>query len=45
VVDTALALQLRAAGELLLRDADRLLEVVVSRARAEAANVMMGRTH
>ena len=45
VVDTALALQLRAAGELLLRDADRLLEVVVSRARAEAATVMMGRTH
>jgi adenylosuccinate lyase len=45
VVDTALALQLRAAGELLLREADRLLEVVVSRARAEAATVMMGRTH
>jgi adenylosuccinate lyase len=45
VVDTALALQLRAAGELLLRDADRLLEVVVSRARADAAIVMMGRTH
>jgi adenylosuccinate lyase len=45
VVDTALALQLRAAGELLLRDADRLLEVLVTRARAEAHTVMMGRTH
>jgi len=45
VVDTALALQLRAAGELLLRDADRLLEALVARARAEASTVMMGRTH
>ena len=45
VVDTALALQLRAAGELLTRDADRLLEVLVTRARAEAGTVMMGRTH
>jgi adenylosuccinate lyase len=45
VVDTALALQLRAAGELLLRDADRLLETLVTRARAEAGTVMMGRTH
>jgi adenylosuccinate lyase len=45
VVDTALALQLRAAGELLLRDADRLLEILVGRARAEADAVMMGRTH
>jgi adenylosuccinate lyase len=45
VVDTALALQLRAAGELLLRDADRLIGVLVARARAEAGTVMMGRTH
>jgi len=45
VVDTALALQLRAAGELLLQDADRLVEVLVARARAEAGTVMMGRTH
>ncbi len=45
VVDTALALQLRNAGELLLRDADRLLVVLVTRARAEAGTVMMGRTH
>jgi adenylosuccinate lyase len=45
VVDSGLALQLRAAGELLLRDADRLLEVLVERARAEAGTLMMGRTH
>jgi adenylosuccinate lyase len=45
IVDTGLALQLRAAGELLVRDVDRLLGVLVARARAEAATVMMGRTH
>lgn len=45
VVDTALALQLRAAGERLLADADRLLAALVARARAEAGTVMMGRTH
>jgi adenylosuccinate lyase len=45
VVDSALALQLRAAGELLLRDCDRLIAVLVARARAEADTVMMGRTH
>ena len=45
VVDTALALQLRAAGDLLLRDVDGLLGVVIARARAEAGTVMMGRTH
>ncbi len=45
VVDTGLALQLRAAGELLLRDCDRLLAVLIARARAEAETVMMGRTH
>jgi adenylosuccinate lyase len=45
VVDTALALQLRLAGERLLADADRLLAALVARARAEARTVMMGRTH
>ena len=45
VLDTALALQLRAAGQLLLRDADRLVEALVTRARIEAMTVMMGRTH
>jgi adenylosuccinate lyase len=45
VVDSALALQLRAAGELLLRDADELLAVLIRRAREEAQTLMMGRTH
>jgi adenylosuccinate lyase len=45
VVDTGLALQLRAAGAILLDDIDRLLAIVVGRARREAATVMMGRTH
>ncbi|HEY7590789.1 MAG TPA: adenylosuccinate lyase, partial [Candidatus Limnocylindrales bacterium] len=45
VVDTALALQLQAAGRILLRDADRLVTALVARARAEAGTVMMGRTH
>ncbi len=45
VVDTALALQLRSAGQRLLDDADRLLATLVARARAEADTVMMGRTH
>jgi adenylosuccinate lyase len=45
VVDTALALQLRAAGERLVADADRLLGALVTRARAAKDTVMMGRTH
>ena len=45
VVDTALALQLRAAGELLLRDCERLQTVLVARAREHADTLMMGRTH
>ncbi len=45
VVDTGLALQLRAAGARLLGDCDRLLAVLVTRARAEADTTMMGRTH
>ena len=45
VVDSGLALQLRAAGERLLADCDRLLAALVARARTEAATVMMGRTH
>jgi adenylosuccinate lyase len=45
VVDTALALQLRAAGKLLLRDCDRLLSALIARSRAEAETLMMGRTH
>jgi len=45
VVDTALALQLRAAGARLLGDADRLVSALVARARAHADTTMMGRTH
>ncbi|HXU85826.1 MAG TPA: lyase family protein, partial [Verrucomicrobiae bacterium] len=45
VVDTALALQLRDAGDLLLRDCDRLLGALIARARSEADTLMMGRTH
>jgi adenylosuccinate lyase len=45
VVDTALALQLRAAGRRLLDGADALIVALASRARAEAGTVMMGRTH
>ena len=45
VVDTAIALQLRAAGERLLAGADRLTSVLIGRARREAGTIMMGRTH
>jgi adenylosuccinate lyase len=45
VVDSALALQLQAAGTRLLAGCDRLIRAVVGRARTEATTVMMGRTH
>jgi adenylosuccinate lyase len=45
VVDTALALQLRSAGERLVADCDRLVAVLVACARAEADTLMIGRTH
>src|SRR5204863_2575736 len=45
VVDTALALQLRDAGELLLRDCDRLLAALIARARSDADTLMVGRSH
>jgi adenylosuccinate lyase len=45
VVDTALALQLREAGELLVRDCDRLLAALIARGRGESDTLMMGRTH
>ncbi len=45
VVDTGLALQLRAAGERLLADCDVLLAALIARARTEADTIMMGRTH
>jgi adenylosuccinate lyase len=45
VVDTALALQCRAAADLLLADLDRLVALLAKRAREHAETVMMGRTH
>jgi adenylosuccinate lyase len=45
VVDTALGLQLQAAGRRLVEDCDALVETLVARAKAEAKTVMMGRTH
>ena len=45
VVDTALALQLRDAGELLLRGIDRALGAVVRRAEEHRRTVCIGRSH
>jgi adenylosuccinate lyase len=45
VIDTALALQIREAGALLLADVDRALEVVFRRADEHRTTLMIGRTH
>jgi adenylosuccinate lyase len=45
VVDTALALQLRGAGELVLRGVDRATAAVVRRAEEHRATVCIGRSH
>ena len=45
VVDTALALQIRAAGALVLEGLDGALAVVVARAEQHRATLQMGRTH
>ena len=45
VVDTALALQLRAASGLILAELDALIGVIIRRAREERDTVMAGRTH
>jgi len=45
VLDTALALQLREAGEILDADLGELIAVVVRRAREHVTTVIMGRTH
>ena len=45
VLDTALALQCRAAADRLLADLDAAIDVLVRRARQHADTVMMGRTH
>jgi adenylosuccinate lyase len=45
VVDTALALQCKTAGDLLLSEMDALIGTLVAKAREHAETVMMGRTH
>src|SRR5688572_19819402 len=45
VVDTALALQCRAAADLLLDELDGLIGLLVNKAREHAGTHMMGRTH
>jgi adenylosuccinate lyase len=45
VVDTAQAIQMRDAADLLLNDVDALLDVVRSRAEEHRRTPMMGRTH
>ncbi len=45
VVDTALALQCRAAAELIDAALARLIELLTAKAREHVATVMMGRTH
>jgi adenylosuccinate lyase len=45
VLDTALALQLRAAGEVVLAGADELVQVLAQRAREHVDTVCAGRTH
>ncbi|MDR3289201.1 MAG: adenylosuccinate lyase [Peptococcaceae bacterium] len=45
VLDTALALQLLAAADLLLKKLDQLIEVLGRRALAHKDTLMMGRTH
>jgi adenylosuccinate lyase len=45
VLDTALSLQVREAGELVLAGVDRASEAVVARAEEHRTTLMMGRTH
>ncbi|HEX8743579.1 MAG TPA: adenylosuccinate lyase [Thermoleophilaceae bacterium] len=45
VLDTALALQLRAAGEIVLRGARELRSALVARAREHVDTLCVGRTH
>ena len=45
VLDTALSLQVREAGELIMAGVDRASEAVIGRAEEHRTTVMMGRTH
>src|SRR5208282_3011662 len=45
VLDTALALQLKAAGEIIVDGARSLVEALAARAREQADTLTVGRTH
>lgn len=45
VIDTALALQLLRASQILMRELDRLTEAVIGQARKHKHTVMVGRSH
>ncbi|WP_456457113.1 adenylosuccinate lyase [Thermovibrio sp.] len=45
MLDTAFALQIKEAGELLLRDIDRVMEAIKKRAFEHKNTLMIGRTH
>src|SRR6188508_946850 len=45
VLDTALALQMRAACDLILKDVDALLDAIATRANEHRKTPMIGRTH
>jgi len=45
VLDTALAVQIKEAGEQILRRTERLLEVLLEKAREHRDTIMIGRTH
>ncbi|HWI22171.1 MAG TPA: adenylosuccinate lyase [Baekduia sp.] len=45
VLDTALALQIKAAGELIVAQAEELFEALAEQARAHVDTVCVGRTH
>jgi adenylosuccinate lyase len=45
VLDTGLALQIRRAGELILSDAQRLVEILAIQARGHVHTLCVGRTH
>ena len=45
VLDTALAVQLREAADLLIEDTDRLLDMLARRAREHAGTLCVGRSH
>lgn len=45
VIDTAMALQIKDSGKLLLREIDRIIEILSNRAEEHRYTYMVGRTH